>query len=186
MALCAGIDIGSMAAKCVPVDEAGTMVAHALVPTGARVTTAAEPALHAAAQAGGVARGASALFDGTRTVIDIGGQDTKAIRIAANDDVVHFAMNDKCAAGTGRFLEVMALALGLNLDDRDELGPLSLQCEKAQTISGFCTVFGEFEVVSHVAGGSATADIARGIHESVAHRVAGLVRRAGAQASKAN
>ena len=208
MALYAGIDVGSLAAKCVLVDDAGAMVAHAIVPTGARVTAAAEAALACAAQAAGTAhtdiaftvatgygrkraaadaqvteitchaRGANALFGGTRTVIDIGGQDTKAIRIAANGDVVNFVMNDKCAAGTGRFLEVMARALELDLD---ELGPLSLQSRTPQPISSFCTVFGESEVVSHVAGGAATADIARGIHESVAHRVAGLVRRVGVQ-----
>lgn len=202
----AGIDIGSLAAKCAVVDEAGNLVAQGIVPTGARVTTAAEAALRLAADNGGLAlddiafkiatgygrkraeadyqvteitchaMGAVSLFPGTRTIIDIGGQDTKVIRVSSTGDVENFAMNDKCAAGTGRFLEVMARALELDID---EIGPLSLESQTPQKISSFCTVFGESEVVSHVANGAVTADIARGIHESVAHRVAGLVKRVG-------
>ena len=91
------------------------------------------------------ARGANFLFPGTRVVIDIGGQDTKAIRVNEKGEVVDFAMNDKCAAGTGRFLDVCANALGY---DVAEIGPLSLQARRAVKLTSTCTVFAESEVTS--------------------------------------
>jgi predicted CoA-substrate-specific enzyme activase len=123
-------------------------------------------------------KGAHALFPETRTIIDIGGQDSKAIRIGKNGKVMDFAMNDKCAAGTGRFLEVMARTLELDLED---MGPRSLQAKNSVSISSMCTVFAESEVVSRIADGNAIEDIIRGIHNSIADRVIALMKRVGVQ-----
>jgi (R)-2-hydroxyacyl-CoA dehydratese activating ATPase len=122
------------------------------------------------------AKGAHYLNPEVRTVIDIGGQDSKAIRVDANGNMVDFAMNDKCAAGTGRFLEVMAKALELSLD---ELGALSLQSENPCSISNICAVFAESEVISLLASGQAKDDIAAGLHMGVAQRVGNMVKRIG-------
>lgn len=122
------------------------------------------------------ARGARHLFPEARTVLDIGGQDSKVIRLSADGKVVDFAMNDKCAAGTGRFLEVMARTLEMDLE---ELGPFSLRSNQSLAVSSMCTVFAESEVVSLIAGGAAPEDIARGIHKAVADRVAVLADRIG-------
>lgn len=103
-----------------------------------------------------------------RTIIDIGAQDSKVIRINDKGRVVDFAMNDKCAAGTGRFLEVMAHVLGMKLD---EMGPMSLTSKNACNISSTCTVFAETEVVSLRAQGKAVEDLIAGIHRSIANRV---------------
>lgn len=119
-------------------------------------------------------KGAFFLFPNTRTVIDIGGQDSKAIMLNEHGDVVDFAMNDKCAAGTGRFLEVMAGVLEVDIR---ELGGLSLESKKEVVISSMCTVFAESEVVSLVAEGCPREDIAMGVHNSVADRVIGLARK---------
>ncbi len=122
------------------------------------------------------ARGIAHLFPGARTVIDIGGQDSKVIRLLPGGKVVDFAMNDKCAAGTGRFLEVMAGALEVPLE---EIGPLSLQAKNQCDISSFCTVFAESEVISHVSAGAPKADILAGVCNSVAARVASMSSRTG-------
>ncbi len=122
------------------------------------------------------ARGARHLFPDVRTVLDIGGQDSKVIRLSAGGRVIDFAMNDKCAAGTGRFLEVMARALEMDLE---EMGPRSLRSKKALAVSSMCTVFAESEVISLIASGAAADDIARGIHAAVADRVAALAERVG-------
>lgn len=119
-------------------------------------------------------RGAHFLFPGTRTVIDIGGQDSKVIRLNEAGKVVDFVMNDKCAAGTGRFLEVMARALEVELH---ELGRLSGAARKAAPVSSMCTVFAESEVVSLVAEGRPREEIILGLHESVAERVANMAWR---------
>lgn len=111
-----------------------------------------------------------------RFIIDIGGQDSKVIRIDDNGRVVNFAMNDKCAAGTGRFLEVMAQALEVDLD---EFGKLCLKSEAPAKISSICTVFAESEIISLIGRGETRENITAGIHESVASRVAGLARRVG-------
>lgn len=121
-------------------------------------------------------RGAYHLFPNTRTVIDIGGQDSKVIRLDENGKIVDFAMNDKCAAGTGRFLEVMAKALEIDLE---RMGPLSLQAHEEITISSVCTVFAESEVVSLVAQAKPKEDIINSIHNSVCSRIAGMVERVG-------
>ncbi len=111
-----------------------------------------------------------------RSVIDIGGQDSKAIVLDENGKVKNFAMNDKCAAGTGRFLEVMANALEADLDS---FGEMSLKADRPASISSLCTVFAESEVISLIAKGESRANIIAGIHESIAARVSALATRVG-------
>lgn len=120
------------------------------------------------------ARGAYFLFPDTRIIIDIGGQDCKAIRLSENGDAVDFNMNDKCAAGTGRFLEEMAKALDVTIE---KLGPLSLKSKKELVISSMCTVFAESEVVSLLAEGQAREDIAMALHNAIADRVLSLANK---------
>ena len=124
------------------------------------------------------ARGASFLFPSTRVVVDIGGQDTKAIRINERGEVVDFAMNDKCAAGTGRFLEVCAGALGYDIG---EIGALSLQARRPVKVTSTCTVFAESEVTSYVSRGKDRKDILAGLHASIANRTLSLVQRVGVE-----
>lgn len=109
-----------------------------------------------------------------RTVVDLGGQDSKVILLDEAGAVADFVMNDKCAAGTGRFLEVMAGVLGVTLE---EMGELSLRAASPVTINSTCTVFAESEVVSLIAQGRSPADIAAGLHASIASRLAGMVKR---------
>ena len=111
-----------------------------------------------------------------RCVIDIGGQDSKAIALDATGRVRDFAMNDKCAAGTGRFLEVMARALEVDLD---AFGELSLEADRPAAISSLCTVFAESEVISLIARGERRENIIAGIHESVGSRVIAMANRVG-------
>ncbi|MDP8254171.1 MAG: acyl-CoA dehydratase activase [Candidatus Alcyoniella australis] len=122
------------------------------------------------------AKGAARLVSGARTVIDIGGQDSKAIRIDELGKVGDFVMNDKCAAGTGRFLEVMARTLEVDLD---QVGPLALEARSRIAVSSMCTVFAESEVVGLIANGHPTPDILAGICRSVADRVAAMAARIG-------
>ncbi|MFA5861006.1 MAG: acyl-CoA dehydratase activase [Candidatus Thermoplasmatota archaeon] len=122
------------------------------------------------------AKGAVFLFPKTRLVVDIGGQDTKAIRVNASGEVVDFAMNDKCAAGTGRFLDVCAGALGY---DVSELGALSLAARKPMKVTSTCTVFAESEVQSYLARGKDPKDIIAGLHASIANRSLSLIQRVG-------
>jgi predicted CoA-substrate-specific enzyme activase len=122
------------------------------------------------------ARGAIHLFPTARTVIDIGGQDSKVIRVHPHGYVTDFAMNDKCAAGTGRFLEVMAEALEVGVE---ELGPLSQRSRHPITISSTCTVFAESEVIAQMSRGTPKADIVAGIHIAIASRMAGLAGQVG-------
>lgn len=122
------------------------------------------------------ARGALAEFPGTRTVLDIGGQDTKAIRIGDSGEVIDFAMNDKCAAGTGRFLGAASFALEMPLS---ELGPLALQSTRPVRITTTCTVFAESEIIGHLAKGHLPEDVLMGMHYAIATRCASLVRRVG-------
>jgi len=111
-----------------------------------------------------------------RSVIDIGGQDSKAIVLAEGGRVENFVMNDKCAAGTGRFLEVMARALEADLD---AFGDLSARARNPARISSLCTVFAESEVISAIAKGEAREDIVAGIHEAIAARIASMAQRIG-------
>ena len=122
------------------------------------------------------ARGVHALLPGVRTILDIGGQDSKAIRINDHGRVLDFAMNDKCAAGTVRFLKVMSQTLGVPLN---EMGTVSCRAAKNVRVSSMCTVFAESEVVSLVAKGESVPDILKGLHEAIADRVASLAMRVG-------
>ncbi|MBI4716954.1 MAG: 2-hydroxyglutaryl-CoA dehydratase [Planctomycetes bacterium] len=209
MEYAAGIDVGSTQTKAVLVDTARAIVAHALIDTGANVKRAGQRALDALIAHAGVgredikyvvgtgygrykieagdaqvteischARGAHLLFPSTRTVIDMGGQDTKAIKVGADGDVVDFCMNDKCAAGTGRFLAGAADVLGLALDD---IGELSLRATKPVRMTSVCTVFVESDILSHLAHNKKVEDILAGVHEAIASRTMGLVRRVGVE-----
>lgn len=121
--------------------------------------------------------GAQQLFPGCRTVIDIGGQDSKVIRLEDGRQV-NFEMNDRCAAGTGRFLEVMATTLSYTLS---EFGLAGLRAERAATINSMCTVFSESEVVSLIAKGVDKGAIALGLHESIVNRLLALGGRVGVE-----
>lgn len=121
--------------------------------------------------------GVAHLFPDAATVLDIGGQDSKAIQLGPGGRVLRFEMNDRCAAGTGRFLENMARTLGMAVED---FGPHALLAPgPAIRISSTCTVFAESEVVSLIARGEDSRRIALGLHESIVERVAGMVRRVG-------
>ncbi len=199
-----GVDIGSLTAKVVLVNEAGNLVGRAVrrsgyrgkevalslvdellresglsarevartVATGyGRVTFPADREIsEISCQAAGVVH----LFPGVRTVIDIGGQDSKVMQVLPSGRVVDFAMNDKCAAGTGRFLEVMAQALEVRVED---LGKMAAAARERCSISSVCTVFAESEVISNLARGAAREDIVAGVCMSVASRVAAMASR---------
>jgi predicted CoA-substrate-specific enzyme activase len=119
------------------------------------------------------AKGLHSLLPSAKTIIDIGGQDSKGIKIK-DGKIIDFVMNDKCAAGTGRFLEVIAEALGIPLAS---LGELSLSAQKVTPISNTCTVFAEQEVTSQLANGEPVASLVAGIHEAVATRIYSLVQK---------
>ncbi len=209
MAYAAGVDVGSTQTKAVIIDEARRIAARSLVETGANVVRAAEHAFEEALRAGDLreeeveyvvgtgygrykvtfgntqvteischGRGAVHMFPRTRTVVDMGGQDTKAIRISPAGEIVDFCMNDKCAAGTGRFLGAAAAALDIPLG---ELGPTALRGERPVKITTTCTVFAESEVLSWLGKGKKIEDILLGVHQSIAARSAGLLRRVGVE-----
>lgn len=201
-----GIDVGSTASKCVIIQNGKKITATSLVHAGAgssgparavkevlekaglqasdlSYTLATGYGRHRLSIAGSQmselschARGAYELFPDVRTVIDIGGQDAKVLRINEQGRLDHFVMNDKCAAGTGRFLEVMARILEVDIS---QMAEFSRKSARRVDISSTCTVFAESEVISQLAGGSDQCDILKGIHRSVASRVSGLVRRVG-------
>ncbi len=122
------------------------------------------------------ARGASYIFPGTRTVIDMGGQDAKGIKVGEGGEVKDFVMNDKCAAGTGRFLGNAADVLSLSLD---EIGTLSLKAKYPVRLTTVCTVFVESDIMSYLAQGKKVEDILGGVHSAIAARTISLVRRVG-------
>jgi predicted CoA-substrate-specific enzyme activase len=195
---CAGLDIGSRTIVLVELGE--RLEDFTIVDTGPNpscrcqqllagksyervVTTGYGRHLAAATLAGEVvteirayAVGARYLYPDCRTVIDVGGQDCKVTLLSENGDVQKFEMNDRCAAGTGRFLEVMARALELDIG---QLGDHALSATEAVRISSLCTVFAESEVVSLVARGEESPTIALGLHEAIATRVVAMVRRVG-------
>ena len=204
----AGIDIGSITAETVILQD-NQMLSSSIVPTGANSRTAAERSLAEALKQASLrqedlaaivttgygrasfpsatkmiteitchARGAFFVYPETRTVIDIGGQDSKVIRLDKQGRNVDFQMNDKCAAGTGRFLEVMARALEVKLED---LGRLSRSAQRTIKISSMCTVFAESEVVSLIADNQPQEVIIRGLHDAIADRILGMVRRVGVE-----
>jgi predicted CoA-substrate-specific enzyme activase len=120
------------------------------------------------------ARGTEALLPGTQVLIDIGGQDSKVIRLDGQGRVLDFAMNDKCAAGTGRFLEAMARALQVDIE---ELSELDRDATEDLTLSSMCTVFAESEVVSLIAEGVEVKEIVAGLNRAIASRITALVKR---------
>lgn len=201
-----GIDIGSTASKCIILGDGKDILAKALIPFGAgtsgpdRVIKEAlensqfkesdmkyilatgygrnsiAMANYEMSELTCHAKGAHFLFPSVRTVIDIGGQDVKVLKIGESGMLEQFVMNDKCAAGTGRFLEVMARALEVRVEDLEKLSSLST---KRVDISSTCTVFAESEVISQLSQNKDKCDIIDGIHRSIAGRVASQVRRAG-------
>lgn len=204
----AGIDIGSTASKAVIVDEKGALKAKAVVPIGTGTVGPARVFAQVLEQAGIVrddvgwitatgygrfsfegtndqkselschAKGITWLLPATRTIVDIGGQDIKVMRISDQGRLQNFVMNDKCAAGTGRFLDTMAKVLDVDVTD---LSNLSSHADESIEISSTCTVFAESEVISKLAANVKLENIVAGIHKSVARRVASLVQRVGVQ-----
>ena len=201
-----GIDVGSTASRSVILKDGSASVAKALVAVGTGTSGPARAIAAVLSDAGMTrgemdfvlatgygrnsldgladmqmselschAKGASFLFPEVRTVIDIGGQDVKVIEIE-NGQMRNFVMNDKCAAGTGRFLDVMARVLEVDVEELGDLGDRSM---KEVGISSTCTVFAESEVISQLAAGTDKCDIINGIHKSVAGRVSGLCNRVG-------
>lgn len=120
--------------------------------------------------------GARALYPSCRTILDIGGQDIKAASLDQAGGLRKFEMNDKCSAGTGRFLEIMAMALGYNLG---EFGTEALKAQKAERVNSMCTVFAESEVISLVSRGALREDVALGLHQAVAAKAKTLLSRVG-------
>lgn len=206
MTLVAGVDIGSTTAKCILIEDGkivGKSLAPVGVELVKDAERSLEQALAEAGrerrevgvvtgtgygrfkvtfgqytltEIGCHAKGAHFLFPATRVVLDIGGQDTKAIKINENGEVIDFAMNDKCAAGTGRFLDVCAGALGF---DVSEIGPLSLGARHPVKVTNTCTVFAESEVSSYVSRGKEPKDILAGLNVSVVSRSLSLMQRVG-------
>ncbi|MBC5715788.1 acyl-CoA dehydratase activase [Colidextribacter sp. 210702-DFI.3.9] len=201
-----GIDIGSTASKCVMLADGKEIVAKSLISVGAGTSGPQRAISEVLEQAGKSkdemafvlatgygrnsleeiadaqmselschAKGATFLFPQVHTVVDIGGQDVKILQVE-NGVMTNFVMNDKCAAGTGRFLDVMARVLEVKVQD---LGMLGAQSTKQVEISSTCTVFAESEVISQLSMGTDKRDIINGIHRSVASRVAGLAHRVG-------
>ncbi|MET1124373.1 MAG: acyl-CoA dehydratase activase [Archaeoglobaceae archaeon] len=199
--ICAGVDVGSLTAKCVIVED-GKVLAYSVAKVSPDLEKSAERVFEEAVKKAGVeveyvvatgygrkkvsfadrtvteitchALGAKHVFPNCRTVIDIGGQDSKVI--AVGDGVENFVMNDKCAAGTGRFLEVMASALGVSVE---ELGELDAKADSPVSISSTCTVFAESEVISHLARGEKVENIVAGVHNAIASRIAAMAQRVG-------
>ena len=119
------------------------------------------------------ARGVASFFSSVRTALDIGGQDAKGLKLK-DGKLIDFVMNDKCAAGTGRFLEVIASTLSLKLED---LGSISLKSQNKVNISNTCTIFAQQEVASRISEGVPIEDIVAGLHDAIASRAVGMLRR---------
>ncbi|MFH0783178.1 MAG: acyl-CoA dehydratase activase [Pseudomonadota bacterium] len=194
----AGIDIGSRTIELVVVDEAGKVLCSLQIDTGFSPMNAAEQLLkhetYDCIMATGYgrnlfeiafdaltvteikahARGAQAIFPTAKAILDIGGQDSKAIALSDKGKVMKFEMNDRCAAGTGKFMEIMAKTLGYTIED---FGQEALLAEKDINISSMCTVFAESEVTSLIAKGQDRREIALGLHSSVIRRVISMVNR---------
>ena len=202
----AGVDIGSTMTKVVLTDKAGNLLSTIKGPTGAEHRQLANEVMRQALGEASLqindisyivatgygrlnvpfsdrqitelschARGIYSLFPNVRTAIDIGGQDAKCLKID-NGRLVNFVMNDKCAAGTGRFLEVTASTLGIKLED---MGGISLKAAKKIEISSLCTIFAQQEVVALVSRGEELENILAGLHDALAGRIAALARRLG-------
>ena len=201
-----GIDIGSSSSKAVLINKRGEIKAEAVmnIGTGSRgPRMVIEEALNKAGIGFGDirkivvtgygrmtfkeadkqiteischAKGVARLIPDVRTIIDIGGQDSKIIRVDEKGDVKNFVMNEKCAAGTGRFLEVVARVLDTKIED---LSALAAKGEDGVVISSTCTVFAESEMISQLATGEAVEDVALGAHKSIAQRIVGMANRIG-------
>jgi len=205
--LVAGIDIGSGTTKCVLIDEEGSVRGRGLAKTKADFEQVAREVLDAALQDEGLAveevgyvattglgryavsfrdiqitditcgaRGAAVLFPNTRYVLDIGTQSTRAIKLRDGGKVKEFHMNEKCAAGSGGFLERAAKYLEVTVAD---IGALSRGAQHPHPISSVCAVLAESEIINHVSQGVAVEDILRGIHNSLADRAFGMLKRVG-------
>jgi predicted CoA-substrate-specific enzyme activase len=122
------------------------------------------------------ARGMSHLFPSVRTVIEIGGQASKVIRVSTQGRAINFAVSERCAAGSGRFLQIIARVLQIDIKD---VGPLSLQAKNPVTYTTGCAVFGESEAISRVAEGAAKEDILAGVHNSLAAKISNLIDQVG-------
>ncbi len=200
----AGVDIGSTMTKVVLTDNSGNLLSTVKGPTGAEHRQLANEVMRQALKGASLriddisyivatgygrlnvpfadrqitelschARGVYSLFPNVRTAIDIGGQDAKCMKIDRGR-LVNFAMNDKCAAGTGRFLEVTATALGIKLED---MGRISLKASERIQISSLCTIFAQQEVVALISRGEKLENTLAGLHDALAGRIAALARR---------
>lgn len=200
----AGVDIGSTMTKVVIADEGEKVVSRVISHTGAEHRRLANRVMEEALKQAGLsiddisyviatgygrinvpfadkqvteltchARGVYQFRQGVRLAIDIGGQDSKALKIK-DGKLIDFVMSDKCAAGTGRFLEVLAPTLGLRVE---ELGETSLRATRKVKISSTCTVFGQQEVISLLSDGEPLEDIVAGLHDAIASRVASMARK---------
>ncbi len=199
-----GIDLGSTITKVVIIDEREEICASVIHHTGAEHRRLANKVMEEALTQAGLpfdeifyviatgygrisvpfadrqiteltchARGVFSFLPSVRTAIDIGGQDAKGLKIS-DGKLTDFVMNDRCAAGTGRFLEVIANTLGLRVED---LGHISLKSTKRVTVSNTCTVFAQQEVISHLSEGMPLEDIVAGLHDAIASRVARMVKK---------
>jgi predicted CoA-substrate-specific enzyme activase len=203
----AGIDVGSGRTKAVIIDHNGNVLARESIKTLANFAQVGGDALAIASRAAKIpeeeiryvastglgrysipfrniqiteitcaARGAKFLFPDSTCVIDMGAQNTRAIKLGENGKVKQFRSNDRCAAGSGGFLEKAARYLEVSMED---IGKLSLKANHSQSISSVCAVLGESEIINHVSNGSTVEEILRGIHESLADRATGLLKRVG-------
>jgi len=200
----AGIDLGSTVTKAVIIDADGRICSRVIGPTGAEHRRLANKVMEEALEQADLpfdvisyviatgygrvnvpfadreiteltchARGVVSFFPNVRVAIDIGGQDAKGLQIK-DGKLVDFVMNDKCAAGTGRFLEIVADALGLRVG---ELGDISLKSTNKVNVSSTCTIFAQQEIVSRISEGVPLEDILAGLHDAIASRVARMVKR---------
>jgi len=204
--IAAGCDVGSLTTKAVILNNT-RIISHALIPSTFDPAKSAEEVMEKALSTAGLqmkdigfcvgtgygreripfvhksvseiachARGAHWLLPSVRTVIDVGGQDCKATRLDEKGNIVRFFTNDKCASGTGRFLEVMAGILGLDLK---ELGDISVQARTPVPLAATCTVWAQAEVIMHLNNKTPKADLAAGINDAMAARIAILAKSAG-------
>ena len=199
-----GLDIGSSMTKVVIIDEHDKIIVQSTGPTGAEHRRLAYKVMQEALQRADLsidqisyiiatgygrintpfadrqmseitcqAAGVHSVFPGVKTAIDIGGQDAKGLKIDKGR-LTDFVMNDKCAAGTGRFLEVLADTLGIRIED---FGSLSLKAKNKVPVNNFCTVFARDEITARISEGKAIHDVIAGVHDAIAGRVVNMVRK---------
>jgi len=205
-AVVVGLDMGSVSTKAAVLEDS-RIVGYAILPTGFSPQDSGRSAIIEACRRAGISpkdvvyivatgygrinapfansrvteitchgKGAFYMNNCARTVIDVGGQDSKVISINEKGRVVDFQMNDRCAAGTGRFLEVMMKTLGMNYE---EMSHAAINSENPSKISNMCTVFAESEVITLLAKGESRGNIAAGLCNSIAERIATMVKRIG-------